>query len=164
MAEKACDELEEPATSASSTETVAGEGGGEGGELAALRSQVASMETELEESFVLTQTCFSENTEYKQQVAAIEKEVMKMTGLFEDCGDLCAAAKTAVCAEDALTAMIDEVQASQSPVDRVRKMHYFVQSQRNSLVEWINEVRHRTCLLYNTRVSIVYYSYKAMWS
>ena len=133
LAEKACVELDASPTSASEASSA---------ELIALRSQVSSMEVELAESFELTNACFTENTEYKNNVSAIEKVVMQMTGLFEDCEDLCVTAKTAVCVDDDLTALIEEVQSCPSPIDRVQRMYEFLKLQRNSLVAWINEVRY----------------------
>jgi hypothetical protein len=139
LAEQACQELEasnypsnsEGTSNTNNTACIA--------ELEALRPQIASMEIELEESFQVTSECFSENTELKTNMKDLEEVVMRMTGLFEDSG-LCESAKNVICADEDLSALIDELQTSPSAVDRVTKMHHFLKSQRNGLIEWIDEV------------------------
>lgn len=145
MAEKACEELESRSpsltiTSSSDSPAPSSDFSSAAEELTALRTQVSNMEIELAESFELTNVCYTENTEYKNNITVMEKVCMQMTVLFEDCEDLSVNAKSAVCADDELTALIDAVQSSDSPIDRVEKMQNFLKSQRDSLINWINEV------------------------
>lgn len=115
-------------------------------EIDSLREQISAMEAELQDSLSVTSACYAENTELKAEnvelkttLTNVEEVVMRLTGLFED-SDLCATAKKAVCSEEALEALVVAVQSSQSPSDRVEKMHQFLKSQRNTLVDWIDNV------------------------
>jgi hypothetical protein len=130
LAEEACNDLENSSPTPSSITSA---------EIDSLRKQISDMEIELEESFAVTTESIEENSELKSSLSEMEDIFVSMASIF-DKSDLCPNGKSAVGADEAAIALVEEVKQIASPLDRVKYMESSLFSQMAKLSEWINKV------------------------